>query len=344
MASIAEIATQLNTRSEGRPIGALQELRRQLHAKDRVPTNQIFHRRSIFGHYAYHFGGRTELQFNIGFETIESQENLRDGVAFSLKLNRNLPEIGPLVPKIARFNEFIRNYPDELSDFRMWWHYADGQRSSNHPPTAVPPEIVRPGVFIFLGRLQPSAEPDIDLILDDFDRLLPLYRFVETTDAHPTVSEPADGFHFSPGCSIKPSMTTASVVARQLDIVLRHNELQAALHKSLSMHYGPEAVATEQGTGTGTGTKIDVVLKVDDGYWFYEIKIASSARACIREALAQLLEYSLWPGAQEAGRLIIVGEPPLDTAAASFLEILRKRFGIPMYYQQFLMDTGTFAD
>jgi hypothetical protein len=258
-------------------------------------------------------------------------------------LNRNLQEIDPLIPKIARFNEFLRDYPEELSDFRMW-HYADGHRSSNHPPTAVAPEIVRPRVFVFLGRLQASAQPDIEQILDDFDRLLPLYRFVESGEAYPTASQPLIGFRFSPGCSIKPSATSASVVARQLDIVLRHNDLQASLHTLLSARYGEEAVGTEQGTGTGSRTRIDIVLKVGIRYWFYEIKIASSARACIRDALAQLLEYSFWPGAQEAERLIIIGEPPLDAEAAAFLASLRKRFAVPIYYQQFVMDTGTLVE
>jgi hypothetical protein len=340
---ISEIAAELNRRSEGRPIGRLQQLRRELHGRERVPTNQLFDSRTISDEYAFHVGGRTELQFNIGLESIESQGYLRHGVAFSLELNRNLQEIDPLLPKIARYNEFLRDYPEELSDFRMW-HYADGHRSSNYPPTAVPPEIARPGNFVFLGRLQPSAESDVDQILDDFDRLLPLYKFVEGAEAYPTASEPMIGFRFSPGCSIKPSATSASVVARQLDIVLRHNDVQAALHNLLSVRYGEEAVGTEQRSGTGSRTRIDIVLKVGIRYWFYEIKIASSARACIREALAQLLEYSFRPGAQEAERLIIIGEPPIDEEAAAFLASLRMRFAVPIYYQQFVAETATLVE
>lgn len=81
-----------------------------------------------------------------------------------------------------------------------------------------------------------------------------------------------------------------------------------------------------------------------DRYWFYEIKTALSARACIREALAQLLEYSYWPRAQEAERLIIVGEPALDAEASAFLDRLRERFAVPIYYQQFLMDRGSLVE
>jgi len=306
-----------------------------------VPTQHLFNSLTIFDKYAFHVGGRTELQFNIGLESVEGQEYLRHGVAFSLELGRSLPKIDPLVPKVARFNEFLRTYPDELSDLRMW-HYFEGHRSTINPPTVIPREIARPGAFIFLGRLQPSAQPDVGLILDDFDRLLPLYRFVEGDGAFPVVSELAGGFHFSPGCSVKPSATSVSVAARQLDVLLRHNELEVALFNYLQMRHGPESVATEQ--ETGTGTRMDVVVRLGNRYWFYEIKTALSARACIREALAQLLEYSYWPGAQEAERLIIVGEPALDAEASAFLDRLREQFAVPIYYQQFVMDTGNLVD
>ena len=53
----------------------------------------------------------------------------------------------------------------------------------------------------------------------------------------------------------------------------------------------------------GVGGSIDIVLKRPDGFWFYEIKTAKTARACIREALGQLLEYSYWPKTQKAKRL-----------------------------------------
>jgi len=68
----------------------------------------------------------------------------------------------------------------------------------------------------------------------------------------------------------------------------------------------------QQKLPNGIGGRIDTVVSQDGGYWFYEIKTAMSARACIRDALAQLLEYAYWPGAREASRLIIVGEPELD--------------------------------
>src|SRR6185312_12039827 len=258
------------------------------------------------------------------------------GVGFSLEPNQTLPEITPLIPKIARFNDFLRIYPDHFSDLRMW-HYAHGTRSSTYPATPIPPELVEPKNFIFLGALAPGAEPDYDQILSDFDRLLPLYRHVEGNSTFPSLAAPKTGFNFVPGCSTKPSSTNAVFAARELDVQLRHNDLQLALYEFLVGEHSPQSVGTER--ENGVGTRIDVVVRVEDGYVFYEIKTASSARACVREALAQLLEYSFWPGAMEAQALVIVGEPPLDSEADTFLRRLREQFTLPISYKQFDLQT-----
>jgi hypothetical protein len=153
-------------------------------------------------------------------------------------------------------------------------------------------------VFVFMGRLQPADSIDYDLILDDFDHLLPLYRFVEGKEKFPKLVQPVQGgFQFKPGCNLKPARTTGSLQERELDIVLRHNELQKALHDHLASLYGAGEVGTERDSAGG---QVDVVVRRSPGFWFYEIKTAMSARACIRQALAQLLEYAYWPGAQEA--------------------------------------------
>ncbi len=68
-------------------------------------------------------------------------------------------------------------------------------------------------------------------------------------------------------------------------------------------------------------------------YWFYEIKTALTPRACLREAIGQLLEYGFWPGAQEPARFIVVGESPIDGDAQEYLRRLRKRFSLPIEYE-----------
>jgi hypothetical protein len=78
---------------------------------------------------------------------------------------------------------------------------------------------------------------------------------------------------------------------------------------------------------------IDIVVKMKSEYWFYEIKTALTPRACLREAIGQLLEYGLWPGAQEPTRFIVVGETLIDKDGKEYLSRLKERFSLPMEYE-----------
>ena len=53
----------------------------------------------------------------------------------------------------------------------------------------------------------------------------------------------------------------------------------------------------------------------------------------VREAIGQLLEYGLWPGAQEPTRFIVVGETLIDKDGKEYLRRLKKRFSLPMEYE-----------
>ena len=153
---------------------------------------------------------------------------------------------------------------------------------------------------------------------------------------YPTISSvTAVPFKFRPGFVAKPSSAQASQAEKELDITLRHNDLQAMLYRRLVEKYGGENVGTEVPSGTGT---VDVMVRQEGGFLFYEIKTASSPRACLREALGQLLEYAFWPGSQEAIRLIVVGETELDEEAAKYLCILRERFSIPLEYERLIVE------
>ena len=288
--AIEDITGELNRRAQGRPIGTLQEIRSRRHGSSRILTRNLFDKRSTFdGRYAYHIGGRTELQFNVGFETLSHQEVFRHGVAFSLEPSRNLPSIDPLIPKIERFNEYVRIHREALGDFRMWHFVNHEGEGEDYEPAPIPVELVTRGAFIFLGKRQPAANVDVGLILVDFDALLPLYVFVESNEVFPVVPNAAGTFSFVPGCTIKPSSTRAAVKARSIDVVLRHNDVQLALFDHIN-GLQPGEVATE--VNTGNGTKVDLGRKRGDSYWFYEIKTAISARMCIREAMGQLFEYA----------------------------------------------------
>jgi hypothetical protein len=139
-------------------------------------------------------------------------------------------------------------------------------------------------------------------------------------------------FAFEPGCRNKKRSTIVEQKKEQIERELRHNELQEALYRRLARRFGGDNVGTEnQGAN---GTSIDLVVRWKRAYWFYEIKTGPSARACLREALGQLLEYAFWPGAQQASRLVVVGEAQLDKSGEDYLRCLRKRFRLPIVYEQ----------
>lgn len=191
MSEMEKIAEELNRLSKAHPIGSLQYIRQELKGHSRRAGRSIFTTKSIQGSYAFHLGGRTELQFNVGWETVDGVQRFRHGVAFSLEPSQTLPSIDPLLPRIARFNEFVRIYPDELARFRMW-HYANDVRSGNYGVGEIPAELARPHVFIFLGHLAATNVPDYELVLSDFDTLLALYRFVEGAEEFPSITANPD--------------------------------------------------------------------------------------------------------------------------------------------------------
>jgi len=289
--------------------------------------------------YVFHVGGLGELQFNLGFEPVHGISTFRHGVAFSLKTTREFPSIEHLVPKVVRFNEYLHIHPDAFIDFEMW-NWSDSGRSENYPVTTIPDFQVNAGsYFIFIGRLQQADAIDLGLILEDFDRLLPLYEFVEGRATFPTEvpESQRNGFVWSPGNKARAKRAIFERSAQTVEKSLRHNAIQPALFDHLKSLYG-ESVSGEQ--ATANGTYIDVAVRQGDVYTYYEIKTGLSAQSCIREALGQLLEYSYWPNAQLAARLIIIGEPPLDKDAKTYLATLQKEFSLPMEYRQFDMKSG----
>lgn len=321
---LEQIAEEINDHSKNYKIGKLQSLRKKIGGLSRLPSSKLFDLRTVFKEWGWHYGGRKELQFNIGIEG----NYLRYGVAFSLDCSQSLPSIDILIPKIALFNEILAEYSEDFSDLRMW-HY-EPKRSHDYMPSSIPQELVREGVFIFLGGKQDLSNLNYSLILQVLDRLLPLYLFTETTKPDCSTKKQLSGFQFKSGCTTKLSNTSGNLAEKKLDIKLKHNDYQYLLHEELVKIHGKENVGTEVSVN---GTSIDLVVKKnEDEYWFYEIKTASTAKACIRQALGQIFEYSYWPGHQKAKKLIIVGKPIADKTEIEYVEYLRKTFDIPIEY------------
>lgn len=320
------ISSILNQLSNNYKIGKLQQLRKKFLNLKRHYSKEIFSNKTIYDDYAFHSGGRTELQFNIGFEKHNNIDILRYGVAFSLGKTRTLLNIEDLLPKIRLFNEYILENKDHLSDLRMWY-YFNGSRSINSTPKPIENEIFKEKAFIFLGTFSPLNKLDYDEILLIMDRLLPLYIY---TMNNGELLEKINPFEFKKGNTTKKISTKMNRTKQELDMNLRHNQIQEYLYNDLCKKYGENNVGTEVPIENGF---IDLVVKkAENEFWFYEIKTYRSVRLCIREAIGQLLEYSYWNTNKQVTKLFIVGEAELDKENESFIKTLNKNFKFNLEY------------
>jgi len=332
--NLKAITAELNQRALAHMIGSLQDIRAELHHRRRAGRN-IFNSATTDSKRAFHFGGRSELQFNIGWDD-EDGKQFRHGVAFSFESSRSVQSpVEVLKPNVEPFNKFMRLHADLYGDMRMW-HCKNGKQSPRYIPAPILDELVTEGVFVFLGKLQPRDRIDHEVILNDFDRLLELYKFTESGGKSQVTSLPVHN-EFRPGFKPKASSAIATQVRKQWQVILRHNELQKELHRQLVSQFG-NADVTAEFSNVGR-TSVDVVVRQGNEYWFYEIKTADSARECLREALGQVLEYAFWPpGSRVVSRLIVVGEAAMDEDCEKYLQLLKKRFSLPVEYQRIIVE------
>lgn len=333
MRPLADIVSELNARASEFEIGSLQENRARIKGLKRSST-RLFHRVTN-PRWVFHYGGRKELQFNVGYEVVETRPTLfRHGVAFSFEPSRSMPTIEALSAKVPRFNEYFLAHRDDLVDFEMW-HWVDGTRSPNYPASPILDQLVKLNTFVFLGRACHPESINPGLVLADFDRLLPLYlatEGVDVTRANAVVANGRGAISFKAGCPQRVKWTTASKISQTININLRHAAIQQALYDRLVLEFGYETVGTEN--MCLCGGRVDAVVRFRETFKLYEIKTATSARACIREAIGQLTDYAFWPIESAVEALFVVGEPPLSDDEVSYLHRLNEYLPVPLSYIQ----------
>lgn len=310
----------------------LQDIRKECRGLKKRPTRLPFG--STEKEWAHHVGGRRELQFNVGFDN----GDLRWGVAISLQPSRSMPDPREMHQKLRRLSQFLENHADYLNKrgFTIKWDWTSEQK---HTPQPVPDHLYTSGTFVFLGkyyRINAFDEDIIDVILEDFDTLLPVYKFVECNRESDDAAPPVPNNHrfvFKPDNPLqhdaRPTRTTATRKAVETDISFQHRRLQNALRCNLH----DRGVETDSDVNDGKGRFIDLVARRDGKFEFYEIKTNANARLCVRNAIGQLLEYSYWPPPNKPSKLIVAGAYPLDQLTDKYLETLRAETHLPIWYQ-----------
>lgn len=109
-----------------------------------------------------------------------------------------------------------------------------------------------------------------------------------------------------------------------------HDELKEKLYFQLSQKYGVDNVGTEICIGQ---KKIDLVVKNKDSYDLYEVKTSQEVRTCIREAMGQIIDYAFFECEDKVGKMTIVGQTQISQEAAEYLENIRIKHNLPIYYE-----------
>jgi hypothetical protein len=340
MTSIKALATSINAIAHNHKFGEFQQVRARLKGMNRVHL-VIFDttRKSVNEEegWAFHTGGSEELQFNIGIE--EEEQRFRYGVAFSLETSPSKHTIDPLLPKVERFNEFIRMNLTSFEGLRMRVWRSGKIIKQDTAVREITEDEAKLGNFIFMGKFGPLDSIDITEVLNCFQDLLELYCFVEApideSGQYPQQIDHVVPFLFQERLSIGATETSTDRPAKRVSMVLRSNQIKQRLSEILK-----SAAAGRLGDEipSGSGGRIDLVCLLPSGeHDFYEIKPSTLARHAIREALPQLLEYAYRQGGHEAHRLIIVSQAKLDSISSDFLKKLREK-GLPIYYEQVPID------
>lgn len=118
-----------------------------------------------------------------------------------------------------------------------------------------------------------------------------------------------------------------------------HDKVQNALCRLLRNSYKNEykKVDIEK-------NRVDIKAKtLSDTWHYFEIK-TDNPKLSIRNAFGQILEYSYWPDLERAEKLIIVSDNPPDLEAKKYLDHIRKKFNIPVFYRFFNMETNVLSE
>lgn len=122
---------------------------------------------------------------------------------------------------------------------------------------------------------------------------------------------------------------------KAIEVTYVHKAISDGLKNILKVKFGNKNVKTEVNAGYGNN-KIDLVVKHQDEFIFYEIKSYNSSRTSIREAVGQLLEYCSWTNSRNASKLVVVSQLLGDSEDAKiYIKHIRETFGIPIYFQTF---------
>jgi len=138
----------------------------------------------------------------------------------------------------------------------------------------------------------------------------------------PQISDPKPNFNQT---SIRTS------VPRISEIPHLHYRITESLYKYLNK----EGFTVQWEKLCPAGGKIDMIGWKRNKATFFEIKTYPSAKACIREALGQILEYSLYPSENRAQKLVVISQNKCTISDKKYIMHLREYLNLNLEYWGF---------
>jgi hypothetical protein len=118
------------------------------------------------------------------------------------------------------------------------------------------------------------------------------------------------------------------------EMEFRHNELQEKLLLFLQDQYNSKEDVKRECSAYG-GCRIDITRKTNTGYIFYEIKTYNNLLTSIRLGIGQLLEYNLFPQAQQAEQMILVSDQAATPEIRDYILHLKSFIKLNFSYMHF---------
>lgn len=114
-------------------------------------------------------------------------------------------------------------------------------------------------------------------------------------------------------------------VTRSYIVEQKHNKIQESLVKLLSDKYGKDNVVLEE-------NYVDIKLIQPSYITFYEVKSSSYTSECIKEALGQILLYSLNDTDKRPKKHIVVGQYPTTENDKKYIDFLKQNLKLEFDY------------
>lgn len=125
--------------------------------------------------------------------------------------------------------------------------------------------------------------------------------------------------------TLRNTTTQIRTVTRSFVAEQKHNKIQEALEKLLTAEYGKQNVILEE-------NYVDIKLLQPTFISFYEVKSAPYASQCIKEALGQILLYSLNDTDNRPKKHYVVGQYPATDNDKKYIDFLKQNLKLEFEY------------